>query len=339
MRAGLLWVHMILVTGAGGFLGSALIAHLHQEQFKLRAMVRSERHAALLPSDVEIVVADIRDKTRMREASIGCDTIVHLAAKVHAFDETGTDGDYYAVNVEGTRNLLEGARAAGVTRLLFMSSVKVFGEETQGCIDETHTPDPQTPYGRSKWQAEQLVTEYGVRAQMQALSLRLPMVYGPTIKGNLFRMIAAIDRGWFPPLPQLATRRSMLHVKNFVRAIQACLACPEYRQASYIVADGRAYSTTTMYELIRLGLGKPLPPWRIPLAVLKAAAAAGDVFGTIVRRPVPFTSQTLQKLVGSACYSVEALMRDMRYHAEYSFESAVPELIEHYRRNRVSACS
>ncbi|MBD0315804.1 MAG: NAD-dependent epimerase/dehydratase family protein [Nitrospiraceae bacterium] len=329
---------MILVTGAGGFLGTALAAHLCDQRLNVRAVVRNESHIPLLPSDIEIVVADIRDQGKIRKAATGCETIVHLAAKVHAFHETGSDPEYYAVNVEGTRNLLEGARAAGVKRLLFISSVKVFGEETRGCIDETHPPGPLTPYGQSKWRAEQLVAEYGQQEHMQVLSLRLPMVYGPTIKGNLYRMIKAIDRGWFPPLPQVPTRRSMLHVKNFVYAIEACLAFHEYRQASYIVADAQPYSTTDMYELIRVGLGKPLPAWRVPLAVLKATAKAGDVVEAIVRRPVPFTSQTLQKLIGPACYSAAALMRDMRYDPAYSFESAVPELIEHYRRTSVSPC-
>ncbi len=328
---------MILVTGAAGFLGSALIAQLHQERFKIRAAVRGKRHTSVLPADIETVVADIREKGKIREASGGCETIVHLAAKVHAIDETGTDQDYDSVNVEGTRNVLDAARASGAKRFLFISSVKVFGEETDGCIDETHGADPQTPYGRSKWQAERLVTEYGNQGEMQVVSLRLPMVYGPTTKGNLYRMIAAIDRGWFPPLPELATRRSMLHVKNFVGAVQACLACQEFKRSCYIVADARPYSTTAIYELIRRGLGKPLPTWRVPFAVLKGTAVAGDVVEKVTRRPFPFTSKTLQKLAGSAWYSTEALMRETSYRPECSFESAVPELIEHYR-NSVLAC-
>ncbi len=329
---------MILVTGAGGFLGTCLIDQLRRDGHDIRAVLRNERQACLLPTNVEKVIADIRDRSKVIAAAARCESIIHLAGKAHALDEQGCDQEYEAVNVEGTRNVLEAAAASGSKRLVFISSVKVFGEETEGSVNETHPANPQTSYGRSKWQAERLVMKYASRGGMMAVSLRLPMVYGPTTKGNLYRMIAAIDRGWFPPLPQLTTRRSMLHVKNFVGAIQACLACPEYRQAAYIVADARPYSTTAVYELIRVGLGKPLPRWRIPLPVLTGTALAGDVVQAIVRRPVPFTSQTLQKLVGSACYSAGALMRDLSYNPEYSFESAVPQLIEHYRRNSVSAC-
>ena len=327
----------VLVTGAGGFLGSCLIDQLFREGFRIRAGFRHERQFSLLPSGVEKVVVDIRQKPEIMEAMVGCEVIVHLAGKAHAFDERGSDRDYETVNIEGTRNVLDAAVASEARRVVFISSVKVFGEETEGSVDEMYPANPQTPYGRSKWQAERLVEEYAVKGGMTAVSLRLPMVYGPTKKGNLYRMISAIDRGWFPPLPQLSTCRSMLHVKNFTRAVQACLRVKQFNQPAYIVADARPYSTTAIYEQICLGLGKPVPSWHVPLGLLKAAAAGGDLVQAITRRSFPLTSDTLQKLIGSACYSTEALMRDTGYRPEFSFESAIPELIEFYRKS-VQAC-
>jgi UDP-glucose 4-epimerase len=324
---------MILVTGAGGFLGSCLIGELRRDGRQIRAVLRDKRQAVLLPSDVETVLADVREKSRMLESAAGCETIIHLAGKAHALDEIGHDHEYEAVNVEGTRNVLEAAVASGTKRLLFISSVKVFGEETDGCVDEASEANPQTAYGRSKWDAERLVAEYGERSGMMALSLRLPMVYGPTMKGNLYRMIAAIDRGWFPPLPPLSTRRSMLHIQNLAHAIQACLASQQFVRPAYIVTDEESYSTTAMYEQIRLGLGKSLPAWRVPLGLLKLTAVTGDLIQTVTRRGFPLTSETLQKLIGSACYSPAALMREMGYRPTCAFADAVPALIEHYRKS------
>lgn len=328
---------MILVTGAGGFLGSCLIDQLCREGVQVRAGLRNERQFALVPSGIEKVVMDIRDKQNVMEATVGCEVIVHLAGKAHALDEHGRDQDFEAINVEGTRNVLDAAVAAGAKRMLFISSVKVFGEETQECVDEAFPADPQTPYGRSKWQAERLVEEYSVKGGMTAVSLRLPMVYGPTKRGNLYRLISAIDRGWFPPLPQLSTSRSMLHVKNFTRAVQACLTVKQFNQPAYIVADARPYSTTTIYEQICRGLGKPVPHWHVSLGLLKAAAAGGDIVQAMTRRSFPFTSDTLTKLIGSACYSTEALMRDTGFVPELCFEHAIPELIEFYRKT-LPAC-
>lgn len=322
----------VLVTGAGGFLGASLVNELCRVGFNVRAILHDPRRTPPFPSEVETLGADIRDAQKITEATVGCDAIVHLAAKVHAIDERGADKDYGAINVEGTRHVLDAAVASGTTRVVFASSVKVFGEETQGCVDETYPPRPQTPYGRSKWQAEQLVSEYAQRDGFTAVSLRLPMVYGPTKKGNLYRMIAAIDGGRFPPLPRLSSLRSLLHVENFVQAVLVCLRARRFEKAAYIVTDAEPYCVTAIYDWLRAGLGKPLPAWRIPLWVLKGGARFGDLLQAITGQSPPLTSEQLTKLVGSAWYSSEAIVRELGYQATHSFENTVPDLVSFYRR-------
>ena len=143
------------------------------------------RHPEIsVPSDVQVVEGDVRDRSFMKAAAAGCEVIVHLAGKAHAIHEVGADEDEYrAVNVEGTRHVLDGAVAGGTRRIIFFSSVKVFGESSQGCIDESVSPQPASPYGRSKWAAEQLVIEYA-KDGIDSSSLRLPMVYGPSSQGQ-----------------------------------------------------------------------------------------------------------------------------------------------------------
>lgn len=325
-------IRRVLVTGAAGFVGSSLIEELRSDGYGVRAVVRDERSSVAFPPGMECVVADIRDKQKIVAAAGGCDAVVHLAAKVHAIDERGAEDEYNAINVEGTRHLLDAAMASGVTRVVFASSVKVFGEETQGYIDETIPPRPQTPYGRSKWRAEQLVSEYAQRGGFTALSLRLPMVYGPTKKGNLYRMIAAIDRGRFPPMPQIASLRSMLHIRNCTRAILLSLKGGSSALPAYIVTDADAYSVTTIYNALRTGLGKSGSQIPVPLWVLKAAGYCGDVVKKIGGYSLPLTSETLRKLIVPACYSPAAFMRDFGYRPAYSFQDAVPDLVAHYRR-------
>jgi UDP-glucose 4-epimerase len=322
------------VTGAGGFLGTALIPELVRAGFRVRAFLRGSSAIPSFHPEVEAVVGDLCDEHRVKEAMVDCDAVVHLAAKVHAMDGHGHEREYAAVNVEGTRHVLSAAVASGTARVVFASSAKVFGEETQGCVDETCTPHPQTSYGWSKWKAEQLVSEYSKRGDMTAVSLRLPMVYGQTKKGNLFRMIKAIDVGYFPPLPQLPAFRSLLHVDNCVQAVLRCLQVPRFDRAAYIVADADPYSVTDLYDHIRVGLGKGLPGWRIPLWALRGGARCGDVFQAVMRSRAPLTTEHLMKLIGSAWYSPAALMRDVGYRPLYSFEKTVPELIAFYRRSR-----
>ncbi len=321
----------VLVTGAAGFLGALLVDKLCRSGHHVRAVLHDSTHSIAHLQNVETMVADIRDAKKMQDIAVGCSAIVHLAAKVHAVDDFGAEKGYEAVNVEGTRHILDAAVRSGVNRIVFASSVKVFGEETSGCVDETQTPDPQTVYGLSKWRAEQLVTEYAERHDLTAVSLRLPMVYGPTKKGNLYRMIEAIDHGRFPVLPRLSTVRSLLHVENFVQAVFLCLRAPCFKRAAYIVADTEPYRVTDLYDWLRAGLGKAPPRWRVPLWILKRGARCGDVLQAICGRPAPLTTEQLTKLIGCAWYSSTAITHELGYQASYSFEKAVPELMAFYR--------
>lgn len=323
----------VLVTGAAGFLGSSLIEELSRSGYQVRALLHDARQSISFLPQVEAVVADIRDRERVQEITAGCGAIVHLAAKVHAMDDCGSEQDYQAINVEGTRNVLDAAVASGVGRVVFVSSVKVFGEETNGCVDESRAPDPQTPYGRSKWRAEQLVSEYGTRYGLAAVSLRLPMVYGPTRTGNLYRMIEAIDQGRFPVLPRLQTVRSLLHVENFVQAVFLCLQALRFERPGYIVADAEPYSVTDLYDWLRAGLGNPSPRWRVPLWILKGGARCGDLLQSLSGRHIPLTSARLTKLIGGAWFSAEAITCELGYQATHSFAETVPELIAFYRNS------
>lgn len=328
----------VLVTGAGGFLGTTLVSELCRVGVAVRAVLRGAKQSTLLPPEVEMVWSDIQDARKVKEAVSGCNAVVHLAAKVDAIDNPASDQDYHAINVEGTRHILDAAVGSGVSRIVFASSVKVFGEVTSGCVDETQTPNPQTAYGRSKWRAEQLVSEYARRYGLTAVSLRLPMVYGHTKNGNVYRMIEAIDHGKFPVLPRLSAVRSLLHVENFVQAVLVCLRAPYFKRAEYIVADTEPYCMTDLYDWLRAGLGRAPARWRVPLWILKRGAQCGDVLQAITGSPVPLTTPQLTKLIGCAWYSSTAITHELGYQAEYSFEQAVPELVAFYRDGELAGC-
>ncbi len=322
----------ILVTGAAGFLGEHLVKELHGAGYVVRALVREKLPAISFPADVEVVAGDLLDARAMRVATAGCAGVVHLAGIAHVLNEKQSATlDFNGVNVVGTRNILEGAVAGGASRVVFASTVKVFGETTVGCVDESRTPCPENSYARSKWAAEQVVMDYARKAGFIAMSLRLPMVYGPTQKGNLFRMIAAIDQGCFPPLPHVNNVRSMLHVGNFAHATMLALQQPRVEYSAYVVTDENPYEISAIYDLLRMGLGRPIPKWRVPLWMLKMGAGCGDIIQIATGRSVSVSSSTLEKLIGPAWYSAAAITRDLGYCPPYRFNDAVPEMIRFYR--------
>jgi len=254
------------------------------------------------------------------------DIIFHLAGKAHALSETRQDEDeYFRINVEGTRRLLEAAKAAGVRRFVFFSSVKAMGEGDDECQDELAVCHPEIPYGKSKLEAERLVLEGGYVPE--PVVLRLSMVYGPTGKGNLPRMIESVRKGRFPPLPETGNKRSMVHVDDVVQA--AILAAEKVEAAgqTYIVTDGIPYSTRQIYEWICHALEKPVPSWYVPIGMLKTLARVGDGIGAFQGRRFMFDSDALDKLLGSAYYSSGKIKRELGYKPVCDLRSTLSEMV------------
>ena len=260
----------------------------------------------------------------------GCDTVFHLAARVHE-RSAGHDAEDRIVNVEGTRNVLSAAVACGYARFVFHSSVKAMGEDGAECLDESSPEDPRTSYGRSKLEAERLVLETGRTSGMHVACLRPPLVYGAGARGNLERMIGAIDRGFFPPLPETRNRRSLVHVENLADAALLVATRPDASGQCYLVTDAHPCSTRALYEMIVRGLGRKIPRWTVPLRILESLARAGDAARIVSGRPVPFDTDALRKLIESSWYSSAKITRELGYRPRRALDEALPELIARYR--------
>lgn len=322
-----------LVTGASGFIGRRLVAALVAEGFEVVAFVRDAdqaRRAGL--SEVIYRSGDVTDADSVRGIGEGATVVFHLASQAEGTGQARAGGEAHRrVTVGGTSVLLMEAARAGVERFIFVSSVKAMGEGAPGCLDETAPCKPVSAYGRAKHEAEQLVVERGRLSGMQTCVVRLPMVYGPNPNGNVIRMIAAIDRGRFPPLPDTGNRRSLVHVDDVVLALRLVNAYPAASGQVYLVTDGRVYSTRDIYVALCNALGKPVPRWTVPLFVLTAGARVGDFIERGLRATAPLNSDTVQKLLGSAWYSSGKLQRELGFKPTYTLEQALPEMVELYR--------
>lgn len=322
----------VLVTGATGFIGRRLVKALREVGTKVLALSRGSE--AWGDEGVASIAADLTEASAIENVCAGVDGVFHLAGYAHAGDanDERAAGIHRQLTVGGTFALLREACRAGVKRFVFVSSVKAMGEGSEDdCIDETAPALPASEYGRAKLEAEQLVLSCNRDHGMHACVLRLPLVYGPGVKGNLHSMIKAIDYGRFPPLPKVANKRSLVHVDDVVRALLVSLKNPAAKGEVFILTDGRIYSTYDIYISIRRALGKTPATWAMPLSMLRMIAHIGDTVGYIRARPFFFDSETLNKLLGSACYSSKKIEQRLGFEPSQTLEAALPEIINSYR--------
>lgn len=264
----------VLVTGASGFVGSALVPVLAARGHAVRA-------AARRPLDIadSVVVGDLGPDTDWRAALAGCDAVVHLAARVHVMRDAAGDplAAYRRANTAGTMALAEQARSAGVRRFVFASTAKVLGESSPRGrpFTDDDPPAPVDPYAVSKAEAEQRLAALAAEGGMRVATVRPPLVYGPGVGANFLRLMTAIARGRPLPLGSIANRRSLVYAGNLAAAIAALL---EHADASgpYLVSDGEDLSTPDLVRRVAAALGTPPRLVPVPPALF---AAAGAVLG------------------------------------------------------------
>ncbi|MBI3044327.1 MAG: SDR family oxidoreductase [Betaproteobacteria bacterium] len=271
----------VLVTGANGFVGRALCAVLAASDRGFRRTVRAPHPD--FPGAV--AVGEVGPDTDWRAALDGVHCVVHLVSRTHVLRETAADplAEYRRINVEGTLRLARQAGAAGVRRLVFVSSVKVNGEATAIPYTEDDAPRPEDAYGLTKWEAEQALARVAAETGLEVVVLRPPLVYGPGVKGNFLRLMEFVGRGVPLPLASVANLRSLVYVGNLVDAIARAIDAPQAAGRTYLVSDGEDVSTPGLVRALAQALGVKARLFPCPPAALKFAAALTGKSAEIMR--------------------------------------------------------
>ena len=269
----------ILVTGSSGFIGQYLSNSLQKNCSHGNAcnydIVHTYRH---LPEDLSsknsshFSVGNIDSKTQWQSALAGVDVVIHLAARVHVMNETHADPleAFRAVNTHGTMNLARQAVAAGVKRFVYLSSIKVNGEQT---LDKSFyaddKPAPQDPYAVSKFEAEQQLLALGKETGLEVVIIRPPLVYGPGVKGNFSRLIKLVKKSIPLPLAGINNSRSLVSIQNLCSLIEVCLLHPKAAGGVFLVSDGQDLSTSELFKQIAMALGKKSRLFHLPQSWLR----------------------------------------------------------------------
>lgn len=253
----------LLITGADGFIGRSLTLAAATRGWTVRAATRSG--GAVVGSAADLMVGDLGSDLDWSVALAGCDTVVHLAARVHVMEDQGEAGRqaFWRINVEATERLARAAANAGVRRLVFVSTVKVLGEGCERAYTDDDPPAPMDHYAQSKADAEQKLLAIGKETGLEVVILRPPLVYGPGVKANFLSMMKSIRRGWPLPLGALATRRSFCYLGNLIDAILFVADHPQTASGAYLVADRE---TPELREFVRrLARAMDKTAWLLPI--------------------------------------------------------------------------
>lgn len=278
----------VLVTGANGFVGSALCPSLAALGHTVIPAVRRQSGIAN-----EVVVHGAESwKAPLK----GCDSVIHLAARAHVLQDQEQDPlqVFRANNVDTTIELAKRAVEAGVRRFVFISTIKVNGEETApGCSFSHDDPvDPKDPYALSKWEAEQGLLEVAQKTGLEVVIIRPPLVYGPGVKGNFASLIKWIQNGIPLPLGAIHNRRSMIGLDNLVKFIALCAdidAAPNAKGQVFLVSDGEVVSTTELLSKVAKAYRRNSRLFQVPEGLMRVvarwmgkASIADRLFGSLV---------------------------------------------------------
>lgn len=301
-----------LVTGATGFVGTALCDTLATSGHEVVPAVRSKSN---LPH--EVVVGNLNASTDWRSALTGCNAVVHLAARVHVMRDTAQDplALYRATNTDATLNLARQAAQAGVKRFVYISSIKVNGEGRDTPYRETDAAAPEDAYAISKWEAEQGLQRIAADTGLEVVILRPPLVYGPGVKANFLQLMRMVERGWPLPLGAIRNRRSLLYLGNFVEAIRVSVEHPAAAGQTFLVDDGPIVSTPELIRTVAKAMNRPARLIPVPVNLLQVA-------GWMMGR-----SAAVSRLTGSLYVDSQAIRSQLDWLPPYSMQAGLAQTV------------
>jgi len=306
----------ILVTGASGFVGAALCPELLARGHAVRAAVRRLGAQPGDPPDLhQVLVEDLGADLDWNALLDGVDIVVHLAAIAH---RSAQEAEIRRVNFDATARLAQAARGR-VRRFVFMSSVKVHGEDSgEGAYTETDPTRPEDAYGRSKLEAERFLSELAARSGMELVLIRPPLVYGPGVKANFLRLLRWVDSGLPLPFAGIQNRRSLVYLGNLVDAVARCVEHPR-ALGPFLVSDEEIVSTAQLASRIARALERPARLLRVPREALQLA-------GAITGR-----AEEIRRLTGNLVVDIAKARRSLDWRPPHAIDDGLAETARWFR--------
>lgn len=316
----------LFITGATGFVGSALLRRLSRDKARVAAAVLVGEDAGHLPAEVtRVAVEPLSGSSDYSAALKGVDTVIHLAARVHVMQETAADPlqEFRKVNRYGTERLARQAAENGVKRFVFMSTIGINGNCSGNTpFTETDDPKPHNSYSVSKLEAEIALREIGKATGMEVVIVRAPLVYGPGNPGNFIALLRFVATGLPLPFASVHNLKSFLFVENLADALAACALRQNAAGQTYFVADGEDVSTPQLIRLVASGLGVPARILPFPASLMRFA---GGVLGK---------ANAVEQLMGSLQVDCSKIRKDLAWIPPFSLAQGLDATARWFKEQR-----
>ncbi len=306
---------LALVTGATGAIGPRLVAELVQQGYDVRVLSRHRPAKPLFPDAVEFITADVCDRDAVRAAAAGAELVFHLAALLHVTNPPPElRAEYQRINVDATRIVAEEAARAQARRLIYFSTVKVYGAQHAEPVTEDHSLNPQTDYAKSKLEGEQAACDH-----METAILRLSPIYGARLRGSWRFLVSGINRGLFLPVGSLKNTRSVTHVDDASKAALLVANSPSCANQAYNLVAHDAVTMEAILDAIYAAFGKRRPGVNIPAPLVHSGVGLAELAFRLIGKRSPLTRESIGQLTQSETYS-GAKLRALGFQPQVSLE-------------------
>jgi UDP-glucose 4-epimerase len=323
----------ILVTGATGSIGPKLVKQLCELEYRVRTLSIDEPETDLFPDDVEVQVGDVTDVATVKTALEGIKVVFHLAALLHITNPSEfQEREYTRINVMGTKTLVEAAIQAGVKRLVFFSTISVYGQSNGRIINESTPPRPDTMYSKTKISAERLVLDaINKEGQPLGVVLRFGAVYGARVKGNYKRLVHSLSSNRFIPIGRGKNRRTLIYDKDVALAAILSAQHPGAAGKIYNVTDGQFHSVNEIIKTICRALGRKPPKLFLPLGPVEMAPDLADGIARLMGLSSPGLKNSLNKYCEDIAVDGSRIMQELGFRPEYNLLEGWKETIQEMR--------
>jgi len=304
----------ICILGANGFIGQSVCKYLSELNNSVLAIVRDKKFFLNLKNIKYHEVKNFNDKNLWKSLLKDYDCIVHCAGKANLPENLNDCEKYNSENFINIENIAEQASKVGVKRIIYLSSIKIYGKTTY--IDHNQPPEAQSFYAISKLRSEKALTEISLRFDLEPVIIRIPLVYGHGAKGNAAKLVKIVKLGVPLPLGTFNNKRSMIGIDNLIDLIIRCIDAPEANGKTFLASDGKDLSTPELIRLIASSVGKKANLFPFPIFMLKFLSS---IFG---RR------KEINKLVGSLRVDNSYTKKILDWSPPISVEEGIRRMVQ-----------